>query len=354
MEGEDATSEGLEVDGGNKTDFRTVTPGEAQGSSRQNGLVSLLAKIDCLLAEEKLFAAARLLRTLDPVPPRFIHVVRKAEDCEQAVSDLVQDPDSDWIQQGESHGDRDALVYYKLEGDARLTCRIESPVETSLLIPLLSVLNEVELYPDWIPSWTIPRIGVQESKQLEQQSKASQIVQVRCYVPWPFADREVVMQVTGVDEIDDNGFIAVRLQSLPTGGVVPPPDANAERVDFAGALLFRACPVDHPLYGRAREKHGDQLMLVSFKMFVDAKMAGVPTGIVNFVTRTVIGHIWAMLLSVASEVCDQKRPRHQDMIRRKVVFYEWMGRRIGALMQKIEDEIADLEANQKFISYLQG
>ena len=95
-------------------------------------------------------------------------------------------------------------------------------------------------------------------------------------------------------------------------------------------------------------------MLVSFKMFVDAKMAGVPTGIVNFVTRTVIGHIWAMLLSVASEVRDRKRPRHQDMIRRKVVFYEWMGRRIGALMQKIEDEIADLEANQKFISYLQG
>lgn len=254
-----------------------------------------IQEADRRAAEEQLFGAARLLRTVQDKSllshTRHQQLLALDQDVQSAVSDLLEPvvvggPDG-WKRQSESHGKRDTLIYYQVDDDARLTCRMETPIEQSLLVPLLSVLNESELYPEWIPAWRMPRIGFESVDVLEKSGRANQILQVVTNSPWPFCPREVIIQATALDDIDAQGFIAVRLRTLEAGGVVPPPSKHVERVDFDGAFLFRACPNDHPVMRKSVTTYQEDPILVTFKMYVDPKMKGIPTSIVNFVTRTV-------------------------------------------------------------------
>jgi hypothetical protein len=227
-----------------------------------------------LFAEDKLLAAHRKLQEIQG-SSLFTRKHRKiceiAEDCEAAISDMyiAEDPeDSGWTKQGESHSHHDTLIYYKIGGESRLTCFVETPIAASLLVPLLSVLNESELYSYWTPSWLRPKLGLRSSRKLKQVGRSNQIIQVVADVPWPYSTREVILQGTVVDEIDDSGYFAVILKSLNVGDddVVAAPDPNVQRVDFEGVLLFRACPPDHPMLLKSDHRHREPMVLVSFKM----------------------------------------------------------------------------------------
>jgi hypothetical protein len=302
--------------------------------------------------EERLLEAARLLRQVqDPTRLTDCHQkwLRNASIVEQAVGELLSTPDvgGDWKKQGESHSGRYATsIYYKVESGARLTCRMESPIPSSLLVPLLSVLNESSLYHTWIPSWSIPfKIGVRQSKQLLHDRRGHQIIQVQCDVPWPLVPREVLMDVIAVDDIDENGFIIAKMRtlkddqeddSLPEGFTMPPVERNMERADFDGAVLFRACPTDHPNYASARKNFSEDLLLLQFTMYFDGHLAMVPQSVINFVTRTVIGHIWNMLLDVAEQVRDGKREEHKQIIEQKAEFYRWVEERCQFMLQEMQ------------------
>jgi hypothetical protein len=88
------------------------------------------------------------------------------------MGELLPTPNDggDRKEQGELHnGHYDTSIDYKVELGAQLPCRMESPIPSSLLVPLLSVLNlnGLSLYHVWIPSWMKPfKIGVRQSKQL--------------------------------------------------------------------------------------------------------------------------------------------------------------------------------------------
>jgi hypothetical protein len=209
---------------------------------------------------------------------------------------------------------------------------------------LLSVLNVLTLHRKWIPSWTRPfKIGVRQSKQLLHDRRGHQIIQVQCDVPWPLVPREVLMDVIAVDDIDENGFIIAKMrtlkddQDLPEGFAMPPLERNMERADFDGAILFRACPTDHPNYASARKNFvSEDLILLQFTMYFDAHMAMVPQSVINFVTRTVIGRIWNMLLDVAEQVRDGKREEHKQIIEQKAEFYRWVEERCQFMLQEMQ------------------
>jgi hypothetical protein len=199
-----------------------------------------------------------------------------AVECQDAISDLLEEPDhtapgSMWKKQGESHGDYDTTVSYKVE-NKKLTCRLVTPIQSSLLIPLLSVLNESDLYSDWIPSWTIPfTMGIRTSNQYTKIGALDQIVHLIANVPWPFLPREVYIQSMVIDEIDEHNYFAVRLFTVyesndSTDGImdkngsrvtIPAPLPTVQRFDFNGVLLFR--PV-------VDADNDSQMMEVSFKM----------------------------------------------------------------------------------------
>jgi hypothetical protein len=323
------------------------------------------------LRAERLLKAAHELRNLPPhcLTPRHRKILGTARDFAASIADLIEDPNTDgsWKKQGEQHGKRDALIYYKVDDAARLTCRIETAIEASLLVPILSVMNESELYATWIPSWTMPKIGIESSELLEQISRVAQIIRIVGNVPWPFTKREVLIKADAVDEIDERQFIAIRMTSdVPVGGSVPPPSPEMERIDFEGAMLLRPCPRSHELLLKSKHVYAEPVILISFKMFVDPHMTGIPTSVINFITRTVIGTIWGMFLSVAEDVRNGKRFQHKQAISAKKEFYDWMAVRIGILLEKAASNdpmsplcsesafVEELEAHKAFISYLQG
>lgn len=307
----------------------------------------LLLEAEAHYTEERLLQAARLLRQVrDPSCLTNLHqkMLKNAKIVEHSVGEMFSTPNGgDWKKQGESHGHYDTSIYYKVQSGARLTCRIETPIPSSLLVPLLSVLNESSLYHTWIPSWTKPKLGVRQSKQLLNDTRGHQVIQIQCDVPWPMDSREVLMDVAAVDDIDENGFIIAKMRTLeekddlPTGFTLPALEKNMERAEFDGAFLFRACPPDHPNYASTKTKFGSEdLILLQFTMFFDAHMAMVPQSLINFVTRTVLGHIWQMLLHVAEQVREGTRQEHRELISKKATFYKWVEDRCKVMLQEMQ------------------
>ena len=312
----------------------------------------LLEMADVLLAEEQLLEAARLLEKVHDqrrITERHHRIIKTAKDCQDSVVDLIGDPDEGWIRQGESHGDDiDTLIFYKLEGSARLTCRIETPIEQSLLVPLLSVLNEVDLYQDWIPSFRVPRLGIRMSRVIREfgRRRCNKLLQILCDVAWPFHPREVIIQATAIDDISESGFIIIRLTTVADTDAIPTTPMNVTRTEFQGTIMFRACPLGHASMLHSKRKYSEPLILVTFKMFCDPKMAAVPSSVVNFVTRTAIGSMWTAFIKVAMDVRDKKRPAHAREIDRKKVFYEWVADRVKIMLSGLE--------YGRFVNYLQG
>ena len=312
--------------------------------------LELVDQADEFFNEEKLLVAARTLRKVKSgqtnLSEKHLKLLKIADLLESAVHDFLSPPGSDWKKQGESHGSYDTSIYYKVESGGRLTCRIETPIPKDMLVPILSVLNESGLYRTWIPSWSWPvRLGVQDSRQLVNDRKGHQVIQIKCDAPWPMASREVLMDVIAVDDIEESGCIIAKMQALDTGSSgdstllpegfeLPQLEKGSERVDFDGSILFRACPTDHPNYESSRKKLSGDLILLQYTIYFDAKMFAVPQSWINFITRVVIGRIWSMLLKVAEEVKNGERKEHVEIIRQKADFYAWLEERCQLLLDR--------------------
>lgn len=328
-----------------------------------------VVKGDILLEAEKrynddrLLEAARLLHDYENDESlNEVHrdILEKARDCEEFLCEIKMDivgdehkekqekaakkSDDDcygrWVKQiTTSCSGRTTDIYYMLDKETKtqLSLRVDTPIEKSLLVPLLSVLNECELYPTWLPSWSIPRMGIRKVTKLSQKGRVSQIIIVTVDVPWPLQTREVVISAVGVDDIDDHGEIVVRLHSLHTGeenGLVPPPDKRDDviRIDFNGGFVFRKHVVkddDTPTNG-----DDEDLIMTSFQSSIDSKLNTLPKPLLNFVLRQAFGMMWSMLLRVAEEVRDGKRPEHAKAIAdKRDVLYNWVDERVGLMLE---------------------
>ena len=332
------------------------------------GPADLLREAERLYEDDKLLAAARLLREAKAVDAALLtdahmSIIRVADDCEHFVASLKSPVDggSDgsgdgWTKQGESHGSHDTAIYYRVDTDSagctNLTARVETTIQPSLLVPLLSVLNETELYATWLPRWERPvRLGVTCSEKLNQSGRASQTILIRTTSPWPMAEREVVLGAVAFDDIDCSGDIAVRLRSMGTdekgsaaeeGIATPPPKRRAVRVVFDGGFLFRRCPPDHPVLSRrgsggndidGSKRDGEDMLLASFLMYLDSKVPFLPQTVINFIVRTVIGKMWEKFLLVADDVKEGRRPRHSDAIAAKrECLYNWVDERVDFML----------------------
>ena len=326
--------------------------------------------------------------------------VPKAAVMEDLIESLKADPrrpGTEWIVQCEHSGRRDVSIYYRMdeETQTKLTARIESPIRKDMLVPFLSVLNESELYKSWLPNWTLPRLRVRRSDKLSQTGRCSQVVLVTVDLPWPFSSRECVLDAWGVDDIDASGDICVLVDSMTPGAtmrcgaVVPDVDEkDIVRIDFTGGFLFRKLPdgwdakrdaaraasswfgtasagnakpdstgpstggtsarrasfesvhSDDDDDARAAGGDGtrpcDDRILVSVQMYMDPKLAYVPTSLLNFVIRTVMYTMWCMLLRVAEKVRDGKSEPHRASIAAKArVLYDWVRERTGAMLARI-------------------
>eukprot|EP00527_Entomoneis_sp_CCMP2396_P005890 CAMPEP_0198155470 /NCGR_PEP_ID=MMETSP1443-20131203/69153_1 /TAXON_ID=186043 /ORGANISM="Entomoneis sp., Strain CCMP2396" /LENGTH=180 /DNA_ID=CAMNT_0043822221 /DNA_START=729 /DNA_END=1271 /DNA_ORIENTATION=+ len=148
--------------------------------------------------------------------------------------------------------------------------------------------------------------------------------------------RDIVLRATACDDIKEDNAILIRMKSLAGPAddpVVPEPSSSVVRADFEGAILIRPCP-EHKRPANNKGNH----LLVSLKLYVDPHLDSIPVSLINFVTRTVIGTMWSMLLQVAEGVRDGKRPQHQEAIEQKPALYEWIQERIQVLLGQLHNE----------------
>ena len=381
-----------------KAEGTAPTTAQDVSATSANSAERLIAQAEHEYQEDRLLAAARLLRQVeDESLLKDVHrkMLRTANDCEAFVHSITSSVDhgdgnddapSEWKKQGESHGRHDSVIYYKMGGEQGncLTARVETPIPSSLLVPLLSVLNECELYREWLPSFDKPRLGVTKSEKLGQTGRVSQVLAVAMDSPWPLATREVIIGAVAFDDIDAKGDIGVRLKGLHTGSSetdvhIPPPEGGAVRVDFDGGFLFRKCPEDHPALstksphdsGKSVENNDEHMLLVSFLMYVDSKINFLPQGLINFVVRTVIGRMWEKFLTVAEDVKAGRRPKHAEAIAAKrESLYDWVEQRVESLFEKhrsnhggnsedlpiatsTENDEGTVENSKEYLSYIQ-
>lgn len=320
---------------------------------------TLLQRADEFYSEERLLKAADLLKQIKDQENLFTDrhktILRWAELVESGIENMSQDPEKDkspWIKQKEKHGDRDFLIFYQVTKENQLIARIDCAFETSLLVPLLSVFNESDLYASWMPSWEKPiKLGVTMSKKLKEEGRGNQIIHVRTALTWPFSDRDLIMRVLAVDAIeDDHGCIAIQAlsQTSKDDPVIPEATTNAVRLDFANFMLIKACPPDHPCVTRSQNhsKDDEPLILLSMSLQVDPKIKAVPQSIQNFFTRTVLGRMWLTLLHVAEDVRDGKRPMHKEAIDAKRDLYDWIEERAGFMIKNLlEKETTPIQSS---------
>lgn len=257
-----------------------------------------------------------------------------------------------WKKQAEIHGHRDTMVYYKVDGaDKKIACRIETPIESSLLCPLLSVFNESDLFHTWMPRWNVPRLAVSESNRLKEMARGHQIAQLLVDLPFPFENRECILHAFAIDSIDDDNAILVKINSMDTGKhfeiEIPAVAKGYRRVDLDAIILIRLCPPDHPALAESTLEYppGEKLLLISLIQQMDAHVAGIPMKWINFFARTAAGRQWGAMLQIAEDIREGKRVDHQNAIEAQPELYGWVEERVRVMLANMEQaEKVDADA----------
>jgi hypothetical protein len=311
--------------------------------------VTLISQAEAEQKEERYLVAADLLKQVQDtslLQDKHRQWMKWAEKTRVGMKDLLESPegeDSAWIKQSETHGNRDFLVYYQVSDSNQLLSRIDCAIESSLLEPLIAVLNESDLYKTWMPAWKRPvKLGVHRTKMLKETGRGNQIIQITVNMAWPFKTREVVQHAVAVDVIDQENAIAVAVfsEEPKDDPCIPEPEKGVVRMDFECSIVIRACPPDHVCLAKSKNKYpaDEPLILVSLKNLVDAHVKLVPVSMINFMTRTVLGTMWASLLGVAEAVRDGKRPVHAEAVASKRELYDWLQARLNIMLAKVKEE----------------
>ena len=312
-----------------------------------------------LANDHKLLLSARLLQGVADEHLQTIHrdIIREAELFNNLIRDNAATLDG-WTKQGERTGRHNFTIHYKMNDKPPLgrdlSVRIESVVHSDLLVPIISVLNESELYSSFLPNWTVPKLRVSKSEKLQQRGRCSQIVNIETEVPWPLAMRQVIIKAVAIDDLDrqdgdvSSGRIVIRLQSLDTdtnnkeGYEVPPTIRGAVRVKVKGGFIIEKVATDHPLVSHAlqyyrkskKDTSKEDLVSVTLSFCVDPQLSSVPKPFIDFFVRQAIGRMWNMFLDVAEGVKSGRQKAHCDAISKKRDLYDWVEERTRTMLEK--------------------
>lgn len=334
-------------------------------------ILNRLDRAKTLAKDDKLLLAAHLLNGIDDrhLQPTHREIVREAAIFKKLLREQSDESNNGgWTKQGRHTGRHNFSIDYKLNKSNQrqdLSCRIETLIHSDLLVPILAVLNESELYSTWLPDYNVPRLKVVKSEKWRQSGRCSQIVNVETVVPWPLAARQVILNAVACDDIDTypdggesessagkrGGTIIIRLQSLDCsdngneGLTIPPAMDGVVRMKVIGCFTIQKCPKKHPLEefsiqydAKAAAKpespiSREDLILVTFTFCCDPQLANIPKSFINFFTRTAMGMFWEMFLNVAEEVKEGKRPAHSKAIEEKREdLYDWIEERTGVML----------------------
>ncbi len=320
-----------------------------------------LAKAEELYNNEKLLVAAEVLNAItDPnivLEEKHLSIIENAKEGQALIDDLKAEPgvgsgeDGEWVDHGVSGGRFPTRLLHRLEQTdkgVQLRARCETPIRKDLLSPLLSVLNETQLYKSWMPSWTTPKFGLRKCEKLKQIGRVSQILHIKMELPWPMAPREFTLARIAFDDIEENGNIAIKMKTVKHSDnydeVVPELEKKSVPVDIDGGFLFTSCPKDHPTMEKVDDSD-EQLVLVRFSAMLDPNMKLLPQSFLNFLVKVAFGTCWKIMLGIALDVKNGKRPDHAEAISTKDELYAWIEGRLDVMLSLMKSATGLKEAS---------
>ena len=304
-----------------------------------------LEKADLYYEQDKLGQVKALLESVDPeiLEKKHHSMLRRAEEAENLVRDMKAKPEGgSWVDQGISRGKFPTRILYRLEegeNKIELRARCETPIKKDLLESLFCVLNETELYKTWLPSFSVPRFKITECRKLKQIGRVSQILLVVMELPWPMAAREIVISAAAFDDIEENGHIGIKLKNIESNDDETVPEATSKtvRVDIDGGFLFEACPRDHPAMQYVSKDEEDEHLLVTFTAVINPNMTILPQSFLNFMVKIALGTSWKILLQIAQDVKDGKKPDHTSaMARKRDEVYDYIKERVETMLATLK------------------
>ena len=300
----------------------------------------LIAQGEALCRRDALLPGVRLLRKVsDPslLTAEHVEFLRKGQQSEALRENLTSSiEEAGWKKQGETHGNRDFITYYKIDEGGQLLIRIDSVIEASLFVPFLATMNETDLYETWFPKWTVPRLGLYRSNRLLQPSRCEQVVQLTIDLPFPLSKREIIFWGYADEDCAVGRTSAAKLVTPDEGTFkeIPAVERSVVRMPFEADFLFRPCPDDHPALAKSKSKYPEheRKILLSCRIICDPKIPFFPKALLNFGTRTAVPGIWSMILSIAENVRNGERPAHAERIKAKrEELYDWMEERASLI-----------------------
>ena len=290
-------------------------------------------------AEERLLDAYRELKKVkeDELTEDEKATIKLAESCTEFMDLMKADINPEWSNLGESKKNYryQSMAYNLNYTPVRVDMIIESPVEKSLVLPLVATLSEVGLYPTWLPNWNKPKFRVIRSETLKKTGRLSQVFTTRTEAP--LATIEFYVNATVVDDTDSSKEFVVNLEALQPGdidGLVPPKEDKINRVNLSGGMVFRECPTEtaekaKALRKKAKGAEDENIVLVTFTVVYSNKDKNLKQGFIirqmsHFVLRVVIGTIWSRVLGVAEDIRDGKRPEFDKILEDRKDTYTWV------------------------------
>ncbi|CAM6108653.1 unnamed protein product [Calypogeia fissa] len=149
----------------------------------------------------------------------------------------------------------------------------------------LCVAWETTLYKEWWPQFTVPAFKIIESKYLRRIRVGHDLSLLRFKVPWPLAQREVVMSIFEIDQLQEDLLIGV-VESVPdsvelnenihgfSAADLPPLTSNV-RMELGGGFVMQRISKDQFFFRT----------IVS----LDMKLDFMPPWLINFISRQLAG-----------------------------------------------------------------
>ena len=266
---------------------------------------------------------------------------RRANEAEELVKDIQAGPDDgDWHDNGISKGKFPTRILYRLEEGEKaveLRARVETPIQKDLLVPLICVLNETQLFKTWLPNFKIPKMIIQECEKIKQAGKLTQILYSVVEFSWPMAPREMAIHLAAFDNIDAKAQFGIKVKTIynEDDEVVPEADPKKVCMTLDGGFLFEKCPEDHPCMKYIKDEDkvdGEDMILVIYSASMNPHLKFLPQSLLNFLIKIALATAWKMLLQVAKGVRDGKRLEHQSAMEEKKEFYDYIRKRIDTML----------------------
>ena len=190
---------------------------------------AVTAQFNSLFFTDQLEAATDVLHSAKLEPHSFTPEMAKLqEDMEfiHRAQDLLRCPEWSPVRSD------DGITVECKGASADFFCKV-STVLDSPLFPVLSVVGEIELLPQWAEH-------VQGPTTLAQPSHLRQLVRYTILFPWPFYDRECFMEAISVPLKEEKAaLIILRTPASDTylGKDIPGVHLNTPRVDIKIVII---------------------------------------------------------------------------------------------------------------------